>query len=207
AGAGASDDVGAAVAVEVPRGYMHAARKRRTICKKVAQERAIGDLGVRLQLSEFGAVDDLDLRAAARACAGDDVDVAVHVDIGHGDVDTAGEPGAVSEEAAQEGAIGNFPVGLGLSVHHAVDHFDMRSAAATCSGNQVQVRVAVEIADSDVDAAQEVRGKREKAREEGAVGDLAVGLELVELGTVDHFDLGPTPWTGRDDDVANAIAV
>src|SRR5207253_6051203 len=73
AGAGPGDDVGLAVAVHVARGHGHAA----------AEERVVGEK--RIDHRPRQAVEDLDVRPAGRARAGDQVGEAVAVDVARGD--------------------------------------------------------------------------------------------------------------------------
>ena len=102
AGAGAGDDVGAAVAVDVAGGDADAA----------GEAGGVGEEARRSARCRLGAAEDLDMRPAAGAGAGDDVGEAVAVDVAGGDEDAAGERGAVGEEAREVAT--TLPVGAGL---------------------------------------------------------------------------------------------
>ncbi len=82
--------------------------------EEAGQQGAVGDLAVGLDLVQFGAVDDLDVRAAAGAGADDDVGAAVAVDVVGGDGDAAAEAGVEGEEAGQQAVVA------------AVEHLDVR---------------------------------------------------------------------------------
>ena len=79
AGPGPGDDVGIAVAVDVAGGHAHAAGESGGIGEEVVDDVIVG------------AAEDLDVRPAAGAGPGNDVGLAVAVDVADGHVDAAGE--------------------------------------------------------------------------------------------------------------------
>src|SRR5262249_55724389 len=87
--AGARDDVGLAVAVDVAGRHADAAAEVRLVGEVLADDGAVG-------------VEDADVRAAAGAGAGNDLGLAVAVDVGGGDVDAAEEADVVGEEFAHQ---------------------------------------------------------------------------------------------------------
>src|SRR5439155_10781348 len=89
AGAGRGDDVGETVAVHIPGRDADAAPERRIVSEE-AEQRLAGD-----------AVEDLDVRPAALVGGGDDVRMAVAVDVAGGHEDAAAEVLVEGEEAAQ----------------------------------------------------------------------------------------------------------
>src|SRR5262249_5081785 len=69
AGAGAGDDVGPAVAIDVARSYVDAAAEAGVVCVKAPQHATVH------------SAKRLDVRRPAGACAGDDVGPAVAIDV------------------------------------------------------------------------------------------------------------------------------
>ena len=57
----------------------------------------------------------------------------------------------------------------------------------------------------DEDAAAEAGVGGEEAGQQGAVGDLAVGLDLAQLGAVDDLDVRAAAGAGGDDDLGQAV--
>ena len=94
--------------------------------------------------------------------------------------DAAGEAGVEGEEAGQQGAVGDLAVGLDLAQFGAVDDLDVRPGAGAGADDDVALD-DVE-ADRHEDAAGEAGVEGEEAGQQGAVGDLAVGLDLAQLG-------------------------
>ncbi len=84
------DDVGAAVAVDVARRHAHAAGERRDRRRRSWPAR-----------SSPAPLNTRDVRAAARAGAGDDVGAPVAVDVARRDVHAAGKRRVVGEEAGE----------------------------------------------------------------------------------------------------------
>src|SRR5262249_31922470 len=132
---------------------------------------------------------------------------AVAVEVTHRHVDPSGEARVVGEEAGQQGAAGDLAVGLDLPHPGAVDHHDLGTAAGTRPDHHIGMAVGVEGAGGDVDPAGEGGAEGEEASQQGAVGDLAVGQDLVELGAVNDLHLRPTAGAGSDDQVRDAVAV
>src|SRR5262249_4129054 len=74
------------------------------------------------------------------------------------------------------------------------------------TGDDLSVRIAVELVSAHRDATQEVGIVSEEASQEGSVGDLPVGLEQVQLCGIDDFHERPIDRpvrcgsvTGNDD--------
>src|SRR5262249_47260885 len=132
---------------------------------------------------------------------------AISIDISGGHVDTAREGGSIGVKTGQKSAIGNLPVGLDLGKLAAVYDFYVRSATGACTGDYVQVVVGIDLADRHVDASHKGGIVGVKAPEKGAVGNLAVGLGLIELGAIDHFHQRRPPGPGSYNHVAHAIAI
>src|SRR5262249_44054152 len=133
--AGAGDDVGLAVAVDVAGCHRHAAVEVDVVGHEAHQQRPVL------------AAEDLDLRPTPGAGADDDVRGAVAVDVGRGDVDAAAEGGVERHEAHQQRA--------GL----AVEDLDLRPAAGAGADDDVRHAVAVDIAAGHPHAAEEARGE------------------------------------------------
>ncbi len=146
--------------------------------EEAGQQGAVGDLAVGLDLGQFRAVDDLDVRAAAGAGGDDDFGQAVAVEVVRGHADAAAEAGVEGEEAGQQGAVGDLAVGLDLTQLGAVDDLDVRAAAGAGADDDVALNVVE--ADRHEDAAAEGGVEGEEAGQQGAVGDLAVGLDLAQ---------------------------
>src|SRR5207302_1882187 len=96
------------------------------------------------EYGKVGAAEDLDLRAAARPGAGNDVGLAVAVHVPGGDEHAAGEFGVVGEKAAEQGQV------------DAAEDLDVRAAAGARAGNDVIGAVAIDVAGGHADAAAEV---------------------------------------------------
>src|SRR5690606_10380909 len=147
AGACARDDVGLAVAVQVADCHVDAAAEAGVVGKEAADRLA-------------GLAKDAHLRAAARACAGDDHRAGGAVDVAHCDVDAAAEVFVVGKEAGAEG----------LAV--AVEDAHLRAAAGTGAGDDFRLAVVVQVADGQVDGALvgvAVRGEGDAQRVVGVV--------------------------------------
>ena len=138
----AGDDVGEAVAVDVARGHVHAAGECRVVGEEAADWR------------EGHAVPDPDVRSAAGPRAGDDVRAAIAVDVARGDEHASGERRVVREEAAD------------LGERHAIPHAHVRAAAGPRPGDDVELPVAVHVAERDAHASD----KRRIVREEAPIG-------------------------------------
>src|SRR5262245_41044878 len=138
--AGAGDDVGAAVACHVPGGDTDAAREVGTIGHEPAEQ------------TQVRTAEDLDVRPAARAGAGNDVRLAVAVHVAGRHEHTAAEARPVGHEAVHPRAVA------------AVEDFDMRAAARAGAGDDVRNAVAGYVADGYVHAAQEARIVGEDAK-------------------------------------------
>src|SRR5262249_9189653 len=129
ASTGAGDDVRQATAVGQAGSHPYAAQEGWIVGEEAGQESSVGDLGVGLDLVEFGAVDGLDVRPTAGACSRENVGVAVAVEVPGRHIHAAGKGRSVCEEAAQQSAVGDLEIGLKLCELGAVDHLDVRSAA------------------------------------------------------------------------------
>jgi hypothetical protein len=127
-GAQAGNDIGVAVAVEVPGGHVDA-----------ALEGHVGDEEI-VQFLTGGAIDNGDTRHAAGAGAGNDVGQAVAIDVASGDVDAVGRGVRVGNEAAEQGAVAT------------AEDLDDRQGADIGAGDDVRVAVAVDIPGRDIDA-------------------------------------------------------
>ena len=142
--AGASDDVGFAVAVDIPTGHFHAAVECRSVGKKLSQDRSVG------------AGEDLYVRPAAGTGAGNDVGVAIVVHVAGGDIHAAGEIGLIGIKAINQ------------SQSSAVVHLDVRAAAGAGGDDQVWHAVAVHVASSDPNAAGKCRAEGQELGFDGA---------------------------------------
>src|SRR5205823_13518889 len=110
---GGEGELGQAVEVEIVRTDADAAAEGGVEGEEVAQQGGRGNLAIGLNLGEFAAADDLDVRAAADAGADDDIP---HRDVlADSDVHAAAEDGAEREETAQDGGSGDLAVGLDLA--------------------------------------------------------------------------------------------
>src|SRR5262249_13249022 len=180
----AADDVGLAVAVDVPGRDRDAA----------------GVLGVEgqvaLQQAAVGAGEDLDLAAAALGQADDEVGVAVAVDVPGRDVDAAGVVQRPGRETVEQGQVG------------AAEDLDVGAAAGPGAGDDVGDAVAVDVADrhpplagearvvgGDPPQEHEVAGPEEADDRAGRGGDHPgadpdLGLEGADVG-------GPVPRPGE----------
>src|SRR5205814_1772500 len=142
----------------------------------------------RIQREERGhlvsvEIEHADLRAAAGAGAGDDLEAAVAVHVARGDGDAAGEALIVGEVLLQEGAV------------LAAENADLGPAAGAGAADHVVETVAVDVAGRDVDA----------AREAGIEGE-----EIVEGGKIlaaDDADARPTAGAGGAQNVADAVVI
>src|SRR5262245_6924676 len=120
------------VTVDVGSGHRHPTAKRGIIGEEALQQGA------------GAAIEDLGVRLGATARTGDDVRVAVEVDVAAANVDSPPEV-AVSEETHQHLA------------GAAVEHLDVRLRAQARAGDDVRETVGVDVAAADVDAAREGR--------------------------------------------------
>src|SRR5262249_55611867 len=93
------DDVGIAVAVHVAGGHVDAAGERRRVGIETGNLVGLPD-GERAR-----PVKDLDIRPAARPNAGDDIGVAVVVNVGSGHMDAAFERERIRPQRAEEGRV------------------------------------------------------------------------------------------------------
>src|SRR5262245_51601783 len=100
---GARDDVHDAIAVEIRRRDGNTALEEGAVGIELADQSAAGDLGIALELTELGAIDDLDVGSPSSARAGNDFGDMV-VALAKGDIDAAGEAGIVRIKLADEGA-------------------------------------------------------------------------------------------------------
>src|SRR5262249_13524907 len=206
AGSGAEDQIRQAVRVQIIRGDAYSAGETGGKGVEAGDKGAGRDLAVRLNLSGFGAVDDFDVRHAARAGADDEVaSAAVHVADRH--VDAAAEARGESEELGQQGAIRDLAVGLALAQFQCVDDLDLGSGAGSGADHDVGVVVAVEVPGGDEDAAAEAGAESAEAGQHRPTRDLAVGLDLIGFGAVDDLDLRAAAGTCADDDIRVAIVV
>src|SRR5581483_6588691 len=90
AGIRAADDIGEAVAVDIPGGHVDAASKVHVVGEELPEE------------LPGGAIVDVNVRSTARPRRGDDVGEAVAVHVPHGDTDAAGEFRVIGEERLHE---------------------------------------------------------------------------------------------------------
>src|SRR5262249_6034059 len=124
-----------------------------------------------------GGVEGADLHRAARPRPGDQVGLAVAVDVGGADADAAGEAGVEGVEAGP-----NLVVGL-------LKDLDVGPAAGAGSGDDFRLAVPVGIAGTDIDAARE---------------GLIIGEEAVQdiaVGTAENLDVRAAAGAGRGNDV------
>src|SRR5205807_2416249 len=98
-----------------------------------------------LEERAIGAAEDFDVRPAASPGPGDDVRLAVAIDVASGDVDPAGEARVVGEEAHEERTVG------------AAEDLDVRASPGPGAGDDVGDAVAVDVADGHPHAAGEGR--------------------------------------------------
>src|SRR5262249_45378325 len=91
--AGAHDEIGPAVAVQIVCAHADASGDAGGEGEEAGQHGAIRDLTVGLDLVKFRAVDDLDARGGAWAGADDDVGAAIAVDVARRDEDAAAQTG------------------------------------------------------------------------------------------------------------------
>src|SRR5262249_17030963 len=129
AGAGADDEVGPAVAVDVPGRDAAAAGEVGGEGEQAGDPVAVCSAG------------DLYVRPAAGRGGGDVVSLAVAVHVAGRHLDAAAEGGVVGVEALENGAV------------LAAERLDVRPAAGAGAGDQVGEAVAVDVADGDEDAA------------------------------------------------------
>src|SRR5205823_3238975 len=125
----------------------------------------------------------LDVGAAARPGAGDDVGPAVAGQVARGDEHAAGEGPAVGEEALDAAAGG------------AAEHLDVRATARAGAGNDVGLAVAVHVAGGHGHAAAKQR---------------VVGEERMDHGSrqaVEDLDVGAARGARAGDEVGEAVAV
>src|SRR5262249_31773869 len=143
------------------------------------------------------AVEDLDVPAGADGPAGDDLGLAVAVEVRRADAEAAGE--ARVGELAQHRRPGGRVEGLQVR------------AAPEGAGDQLGAAVAVEVAGRQGDAAGEARVGGEIAQGAGNAPDEVVGSEVVrgdaQAGDRErpHVRLGA--GCGRDRDLGPAVVV
>src|SRR6516162_8247718 len=101
---------------------------------------------------------DPQVRAAAGHRAGDDVGLAVAVDVTGRDVDAAGEARGVSVVTGEHLA------------GERVERLDVRPAAGAGAGDDIGLAATGEVPGRDADAAGEIGGVGEEAGDELAVG-------------------------------------
>src|SRR5205823_3748322 len=132
AGPGPGDNVRPAVAVHVLGRHGHAAAETWSVGEEALQQRP-------------GIGEDFHMRPAASPGAGDDVRLAVAVDVTRGHEHTTGEVRAVSEEVGNDGEAA------------AIEDLDLGPTTGTGGGDDVGSAVAVDVADGHADAAGEGR--------------------------------------------------
>src|SRR5262249_6627183 len=151
-----------AVVVEVAGRHIHAAGETGDKGEEAGQKGAAGDLAIGLHLAQLAAVDDLDVRAGARAGADHEVGVAVAVDVGHGHADAAAEDRGEGVEAGQKGAV------------PAAEDLDVAAGpSGPGAGDDVGEAVAIDVARRHAHAAAEqvVRRQVEAQRAVGIVDE------------------------------------
>src|SRR5439155_1717624 len=140
-----------------------------------------------LDLAHLGAIDDLDVRAAAGAGAEDELGLAVEVEVVGRDANAASEAGVEGEEAPQQGGVGDLAVGLELTQLGAIDELDVRAAAGAGADDDVGPPVVVDVVRTDGDAAGEAGVEGEEAAQQAVVA------------AVEHLDVGAAARSGADD--------
>src|SRR5690606_23206212 len=98
-------------------------------------------------------IEDFDVRAGARSCAGDNIGQAIAIHITRGDADATAESGVKGKEATK------FAAGL------PVEHLHVSPTSASRAGDDVVDLIAIDISGRHVNATQKARVVGEKTVE------------------------------------------
>src|SRR5262249_51066776 len=138
------------------------------------------------QHGQIGPTEDHDVRVGARARPGDDVGVAVAIDVAGRHGNAAEEARGVGEEAGD------------LRPGDAVEDLDVRAGARADAGDDVGDAVAGDVAGGHVDAAREGRAVGEEAEAFGAGGVVEDAHHRRIAGAGAHGQVGGDGLAGGD---------